>query len=78
MNSEEAGLGERQVTTPPNDDVILHRDIEHPPGLHKLLGCNAIVRRWSWIAARMIVNENDCRRILGNRLAKNLSRVNER
>jgi hypothetical protein len=57
--------------------VILNRDIEHPSGLHQLLSGDAIVGRRRWIATRMIVNQDYRCRILCDRLAENLTRVNQ-
>jgi hypothetical protein len=58
--------------------VILHWDVEYLARLHELFCYYPVVRRRCRISTRVIVDQNDRRGSLRNRLAKNFSRMNER
>ena len=58
--------------------MIRHRDVEEPPRGDELGGNRPIVGRRRRVPARMVVDQDDRRRTLGDRLAKDHPRVHER
>src|SRR5207247_1072188 len=59
-------------------NVILHRDVEYFSGLHELFSYYPVVGRGCRIPARVIVDENDCRRSLRDRFPEHLAGMDER
>src|SRR4051794_388832 len=55
----------------------MYRNVEQSPRRHQLVGYRSIVVRGRRIAAGMIVDENDRRRTLGDRLAEDLAWMHE-
>jgi len=77
LPSQQTCLREARVPSSPDDYVVVYGDVQQSAGRDELLGDRAIVRRRHRIAAGMIVDEDDRRRPLGDRLSKNLARVHE-
>jgi len=58
--------------------VILHGYVEYFPRLYELFCYYPVVGRWCRVPARVIVDEDDRRRSLGDRFPENLTRMHER
>jgi hypothetical protein len=58
--------------------VVLYGDVEYFARLHELFCYYPVVGRWCRITARMIVDENDCRRSFRDRFPEHFSRMHER
>ena len=57
--------------------MVIHRDSDDFPSLHKLLRYLDVLLTRLCIAARMIVRDDDARRILNDRTPENFPWVNE-
>jgi len=58
--------------------VILHGYVEYFPRLYELFCYYPVVGRWCRVPARVIVDEDDRRRSLGDSFPENLTRMHER
>ena len=78
LPSQQSRLREAYVASPSDNNVVLDGYVEYFPCLHELFGYYPVVGRWCRIPARVVVDENDGRRPLRDRLPKHFSRMNER
>ena len=77
QQSKQSRLREAQIAPSSNYNVVVHGYVEYPACLDQLFSRYAIVRRGGWVAAWMIVDEDDRCRVFSDCFAKNLTRVNE-
>src|SRR5688572_14315078 len=78
LQSQQSRLRKAYVTSPSDNNVILHGYVEYLASLYKLFCYHPVIGRWCRISTRVVMDQNDCRGPLRDRFPKHLSRVYER
>ena len=74
---KEPRFSEGEISPPPYDDVILHGYVEDSSRLNELFGRDSVIGGRRRVSARMIVNENYCRRVFRDRFPEYFARMHQ-
>src|SRR2546427_727040 len=59
-------------------EMVVHGDVQQPPGVNQLARDSAVVGVWRGVAARVIVGHDDARRTEGDGEPEHFTRMHER
>src|ERR1041385_7928507 len=66
------------IAPSPNDYMIVDRYVEQATGGNELFGDIPVVGRRRWVTTRVVVHQNDGRRLLGDGFPEHFPRMHER